>query len=54
VSVDPSRCVNEPATAEDGDVFIERLVTGVSSQLVDGSLGDASGVDGVEEMTSMF
>jgi hypothetical protein len=45
--------VNEPVTAEHGDVFVEGLVTGVSSRLVDASLGDASGVDGVEEMASM-
>jgi hypothetical protein len=46
--------VNEPVTAETGDVFVEGVVTGVSSRLVDASLGDASGVDGVEEMASMF
>jgi hypothetical protein len=51
---DPSHCVNEPMTEESGDVFVEGLVAGVSSQPADASSGDVSRVDGVEEMVSMF
>jgi hypothetical protein len=41
-------------TEESGDIFVEGLVAGVSSQLVDALLGDVSRVDGMEEMASMF
>ena len=51
---DPSHCVNEPMTEESGDVFVEGLVAGVSSQPADASSGDVSRVDGAEEVASMF
>ena len=50
---DPSRWTNGPTTEESGDVFVEGLVAGVSSQLADVLLGDVSRVDGVGEMASI-
>ena len=51
---DPSRWTNGPTTEESGDVFVEGLVAGVSSQLADTLFGDVSRVDGAEEVASMF